>query len=40
MRRQLEPVLQDGQIEVDRDTMMKYDADYLRVRYFFFRLLV
>jgi hypothetical protein len=29
MCRQIEPVLQDGQIGVDRDTMMMYDADYL-----------
>jgi hypothetical protein len=35
MCRQFEPVLQDGQIGVDRDTMMMYDADYLRVCYFF-----
>jgi hypothetical protein len=27
--RQIEPVLQDGQIGVDQDTMMMYDAYYL-----------
>jgi hypothetical protein len=35
MCRQFDPVLQDGQIGVDRDTMIMYDADYLRVGYFF-----